>query len=70
MLKEYYILHQSHEVAGGSVSAVWRQMYKTENEAIIENRKNHRDYYDISNVYIFEKDLNIIQRFIKKLFRI
>ena len=65
-----YALHQSHEHSNGSSSAVLRQLYKTEDEAILANKKEYRDYYDIAMVYVLDKKLNLLQAFVKKLFRI
>ena len=69
-MPKLYVLHQAHLHTQGCASSVKTMAYATEDEAILANKKEHRDYYEIDMVYIHDKPLNKLQRFIKKLFRI
>lgn len=68
-MKLVYVLHQAHKHSNGCSSSVHSITYPTRDEAILHNKKEHRDYYEIDTVWVEEKSLNKLQEFVKKLFR-
>lgn len=53
-MKFVYVLHQSHAVVGGTVSAV-NTVFENEDSAILFNNKQCNNYYEISKVYLEEE---------------
>lgn len=66
-MKLVYVLHKSSTHTKGTYSWV-ESIHLTKDEAILHNENNYKGFYEIDSVYLPEKKLNGIQKFVKKLF--
>jgi len=69
MSKTIYVLKSSSVCVGGTTSFV-DGAFLTKDEAILHNVNNHAGYYEIQAVTLKERELNRVQKFVKKLFKL